>query len=64
MSGRCFCCGKKTGLVKFECKCGEVFCMKHRHPEDHACTFDHKAVGRSNIEAANPKIVAPKVVHV
>ena len=50
--------------MEFQCKCGYAFCLKHRHPEDHACAYDHKGVGRSNLEAANPKVVAPKVVRV
>ncbi len=24
------------------CKCGYTFCNKHRLPEDHECTYDHK----------------------
>mmetsp|Transcript_36843 Transcript_36843/g.106215 ORF Transcript_36843/g.106215 Transcript_36843/m.106215 type:complete len:320 (+) Transcript_36843:87-1046(+) len=43
---RCFTCNKKIGLTGFQCQCGYFFCSAHRHAEDHACTFDHKARGR------------------
>lgn len=53
---RCYKCGKKTGLTGFECKCGYIFCAAHRHAEDHACAFDHKAHGRQILAQQNPKV--------
>jgi ribosomal protein S14 len=53
---RCYKCGKKTGLTGFECKCGYIFCSAHRHAEDHACVFDHKAHGRQILAQQNPKV--------
>ena len=35
-------CNKKIGLISFECKCGLSFCGKHKHPEDHECSYNHK----------------------
>lgn len=64
MFERCHFCKKKAGPVPFKCKCGHSFCAKHRLPEDHACTFDHKGKARSDLAADNPKVVAPKVVQV
>jgi len=51
---RCYQCGKKTGLTGFQCKCGYIFCAAHRHAEDHACAFDHKAHGRQILAQQNP----------
>ncbi|XP_053315809.1 AN1-type zinc finger protein 3 [Spea bombifrons] len=46
---RCFRCQMKLELVQQElgsCRCGYVFCMLHRLPEQHDCTFDHMGRGR------------------
>ena len=37
----CIICHKKMGLLGFECKCHNVFCSKHRLPEDHVCPVRH-----------------------
>lgn len=50
--------------MRFECKCGLGLCARHRLPEDHECTFDHKAEGRHDLAAANPRVVAAKVTTV
>jgi predicted nucleic acid binding AN1-type Zn finger protein len=44
-----------------KCKCEKTFCIQHRTPELHACTFDHKAEGAAELAAKNPKIVAAKL---
>lgn len=46
---RCFRCQTKLELVQQElgsCRCGFVFCMLHRLPEQHDCLFDHLGRGR------------------
>ena len=64
-SSRCFQCRRKMGLATtFECRCGKHLCRSHRHPEDHACLFDWRAVGKAIISSENPKIVACKVAPV
>lgn len=35
-------CKKKLALTDSECRCGSVFCIKHRLPETHECTFNYK----------------------
>jgi hypothetical protein len=40
---KCYFCSKKLGVFGIECRCGELFCTKHRHPEDHNCKFDFKS---------------------
>ncbi|KAJ8289598.1 hypothetical protein GJAV_G00003160 [Gymnothorax javanicus] len=46
---RCFRCQSKLELVQQElgsCRCGYVFCLRHRLPEQHDCLFDHLGRGR------------------
>jgi len=43
---KCWICNKKVGLTGFDCRCGYVFCAKHRYAEDHNCDFDHQQRGR------------------
>ncbi|KAM9817191.1 AN1-type zinc finger protein 3 homolog [Neosynchiropus ocellatus] len=46
---RCHRCQTKLELVQQElgsCRCGYVFCMLHRLPEQHECMFDHLGRGR------------------
>ncbi|KAJ8009354.1 hypothetical protein DPEC_G00088020 [Dallia pectoralis] len=46
---RCYRCQTKLELVQQElgsCRCGYVFCMLHRLPEQHDCLFDHQGRGR------------------
>ncbi|CAN9507542.1 unnamed protein product [Ophioblennius macclurei] len=48
---RCFRCQTKLELVQQElgsCRCGFVFCMQHRLPEQHDCLFDHLGRGRQD----------------
>lgn len=61
MSTKCTACRKKTGILGFECRCGSVFCVAHRHPEDHQCTVDYKLQERLKLSKENPLIAAPKV---
>lgn len=53
---RCYKCGKKTGLMGFQCKCGYYYCAAHRHAEEHDCPFDHKAHGRQILAQQNQKV--------
>ncbi|XP_022141121.1 zinc finger A20 and AN1 domain-containing stress-associated protein 5-like [Momordica charantia] len=47
---RCTICKKKVGLLGFNCRCGGLFCGRHRHPEEHSCGVDRKAIGREILE--------------
>ena len=40
---RCQYCKNKLNIVdkQIVCKCGLVFCSKHRLPEYHECTYDY-----------------------
>jgi len=43
-------CGKKVGLTGFDCRCGYVFCAKHRYAETHDCDYDHQQRGRDILQ--------------
>ncbi|KAJ9177941.1 hypothetical protein P3X46_009867 [Hevea brasiliensis] len=58
---RCLTCRKRVGLTGFKCRCGMMFCGTHRYPEQHACTFDFKAMGKEQIAKANPVVKAEKL---
>jgi len=60
---KCWHCGKKCGLTGFDCRCGYVFCSKHRYAEEHNCDFDHKSRGREIIAKANPNIGQSKGIN-
>ncbi|KAK8641357.1 hypothetical protein V6N13_010768 [Hibiscus sabdariffa] len=53
---RCLSCNKRVGLTGFKCRCGMVFCGVHRYPEQHACTFDFRGMGKQQIAKANPLV--------
>ena len=43
---KCKLCKQRLSLVDEEiglCKCSNVFCVIHRHPSVHECTFDWKS---------------------
>lgn len=42
-------CKKKKNHLGIICKCGKEFCMEHRQPEDHDCTFDFKSYDRNKL---------------
>ncbi|XVF05191.1 hypothetical protein REPUB_Repub05bG0150500 [Reevesia pubescens] len=58
---RCLTCKKRVGLTGFKCRCEMVFCGTHRYPEQHACTFDFKAMGKQQIADANPVVKGEKL---
>jgi len=61
---RCWHCSRKCGLTGFECRCGYVFCSRHRHAEDHDCSFDFKHEGQRLLAKRNPKLQANAWGHV
>jgi hypothetical protein len=58
-------CGRKLTLAEQTtlCKCEQMFCLHHRHFDDHSCTFDFKAQGKDllNKTLVNGKCIAQKV---
>jgi predicted nucleic acid binding AN1-type Zn finger protein len=57
---KCFQCSKLLGPVNFKCKCENFFCTRHRYPEDHRCSFDHRSAGIRKISEDNPLVEAAK----
>ena len=49
-------CNAKLKLTDFNCRCSNRFCMKHRLPESHDCSYDFK---KDKINLV--KVVAEKV---
>jgi predicted nucleic acid binding AN1-type Zn finger protein len=42
MCNKCPICNKKSNQLGLVCKCGNKYCMQHRLPEHHNCTYDYK----------------------
>ncbi|WOL14340.1 hypothetical protein Cni_G23120 [Canna indica] len=63
-SNRCSTCRKRVGLTGFRCRCGDLFCGRHRYSDAHECSFDYKAAGREEIAKANPVIKAAKIIKI
>jgi hypothetical protein len=61
---RCLSCKKRVGLTGFTCRCGGMYCGLHRYSDKHECNFDYNALGKAEIAAANPVIVAEKVAKI
>jgi hypothetical protein len=57
-TAKCWYCSRKCGLTGFRCRCGYVFCSRHRHAEDHDCDFDHHHLGQELLRKANPALKA------
>jgi predicted nucleic acid binding AN1-type Zn finger protein len=47
---RCNKCGRKVGLLGFDCRCGRTFCKLHRMSEEHDCGFDFGAEDRKRLK--------------
>jgi hypothetical protein len=60
MPQRCDSCSKKISLMAFDCKCGKHFCISHKNPEDHCCTFDYKEYGKNELSS---KLVIKDLSH-
>ena len=54
-------CKKKLALTDFSCKCGIRFCVAHRLPEEHKCTFDFRAAGQTQLKADLVKVDGKKL---
>ena len=52
---------KKKVIIEITCSCKNVYCMKHRMPEDHKCTFDFKEKSRTILSNQMPTISSEKL---
>ncbi|KAJ6799746.1 zinc finger AN1 domain-containing stress-associated protein 15-like [Iris pallida] len=64
LGNRCWTCRKRVGLTGFRCRCGDLFCGRHRYSDVHGCSFDYKAMGRDEISKANPVVRAAKIIKI
>lgn len=60
---KCFFCKKKSHFL-CECRCGKKFCVNHRLPEKHNCTFDYREYEKNIIRLNNPKVVSEKITKI
>tara|TARA_B100000902_G_C26912828_1_gene717763 strand:- start:421 stop:678 length:258 start_codon:yes stop_codon:yes gene_type:complete len=59
---RCFYCKKRLKLLEENlCKCGKIFCPKHRLCHSHNCPLIKSEDHKKKIEKNNPKIQNDKV---
>jgi predicted nucleic acid binding AN1-type Zn finger protein len=55
-------CGKRLTMSNsIDCKCGKTFCIAHRYPHDHRCTFDHSKQFRGKLENQMVKLDKEKM---
>lgn len=60
--GNCTCCKKKLGPTTiYKCRCGQIFCGKHRFEDKHNCSFDYKAAAKAGLVRENPKVSHDKI---
>ena len=57
---KCSVCNKKSFVI-ITCRCGHVFCVKHRYPEDHMCNTNYIELGQQQLTKANPVIEFKKI---
>ena len=48
-------------MTKYKCKCGKEFCIKHRYPEEHNCSYDKTKEHMEKLKKDNPKIIPSKL---
>lgn len=58
---RCPTCRHKLLLSDTACRCGLRHCGKHRLPEEHGCTFDHRAHDKAALQKAVVACVSDKI---
>mmetsp|Transcript_7232 Transcript_7232/g.13714 ORF Transcript_7232/g.13714 Transcript_7232/m.13714 type:complete len:561 (-) Transcript_7232:189-1871(-) len=61
---RCWTCRRRVGITGIPCRCGFVFCGKHRYPEEHTCHFDHRGLHKKNLAEQNPLVEAAKFTRI
>jgi len=55
-------CKGKINIVDFPCKCKNYYCSKHRHAEQHNCSYDYKGAQTTNLlKHLSTSIIAQKI---
>ena len=57
---KCSQCNKKV-IIPITCSCSKVYCIKHRMPEDHACTFNFKEKSKEILSNQMPVVTSEKL---
>jgi len=57
---KCCICNKKI-LVHHDCVCGNQYCLKHRYPESHGCTYDYKTEEKERLTRIMVKVAHDKI---
>jgi hypothetical protein len=57
---RCYKCRRRVGLEGIECRCGYVFCGKHRYADEHDCEYDYKKAQRRKLMQENTRLLGKK----
>jgi ubiquitin len=61
---RCAECKRKVGLTGIRCRCGNVYCGKHRYSDKHSCSYDWKANERAQLGKALPQVGGAKITKI
>ena len=54
-------CKAKIVLSDFACQCKKFYCSRHRHAENHSCSFDYRNAGTKGLEKNLVKVIADKL---
>lgn len=60
-------CKKKLTLVmqlSNKCQCDKMFCNKHRFPNTHDCTINHKELGKEQLMRKLTKVTPEKILSI
>ena len=57
-------CNKKLKLSDFPCRCEIRFCINHRLPETHECSFDYKKEGCKLLSQQLQSCSAKKIISI
>ncbi len=60
-ASRCWECKKKVGLLGIKCRCGFIYCSKHRYSDQHNCQFDFKAREKDLLRQRLPQVAGEKI---
>jgi hypothetical protein len=52
----CFMCKKKSHILQ-NCRCGNLYCLKHLTPEKHTCSYNFKLDKNFSYETIENRIV-------
>ena len=63
-NSECFLCQKKLKLIEQttqRCKCGYVFCKKHKEPNEHQCSYNYFQENSNLLQTKLVPIIAHKI---